>query len=177
MSRESKFLSRVLRHEPELIDITLDPEGWVRVDVLLRNLKKAGRGMSRAELETLVATDAKSRFTLRGSRIRAAQGHSVSIDLGLTPKQPPETLYHGTASQSLDAIFARGLNPGRRRHVHLSPDPGTATLVGQRHGKAVVLSVDAAQMHADGHTFYKADNGVWLTDLVPPRYLGFNVIE
>jgi putative RNA 2'-phosphotransferase len=179
MSSDSKFLSRVLRHEPELIDIRLDPNGWVQVDELLRSLKKAGRKITERQLVEIVETNDKRRFTLSddGHRIRAAQGHSVEVDLGLPSVVPPETLYHGTASQSLDAIFQTGLNPGRRRQVHLSSDPETANKVGQRHGKPTVLRVDAAAMHAAGHLFYRADNGVWLTVTVPASYLGFGIVS
>lgn len=179
MSNDSKFLARVLRHDPELIDIELDGHGWAAIDDLLRRLKKAGRGLSRLQLIEIVETNDKKRFTISedGRRIRAAQGHSIDIDLGLPAVTPPPTLYHGTASQSLDRIFESGLNPGRRRQVHLSSDPEAATRVGARHGKPVVLSVDAGRMHADGCTFFRADNGVWLTDIVPAVYLGFGVIR
>lgn len=178
MSSDSKFLARVLRHEPELIGLQLEPAGWVNVEELLRKLKKYGRRITRDQLVEIVESNDKQRFTLSPDkrRIRAAQGHSVDVDLGLAPIHPPEVLYHGTASGSLDAIFQNGLNPGRRRQVHLSPDPATATRVSSRHGKPTVLRVDAAAMHAAGHLFYRADNGVWLTDAVPVRFLGFGVV-
>lgn len=175
MSRESKFLSLVLRHKPEEIGLQLDKHGWVRVDDLLRKLKKANRKLSRDELTQLVESNDKKRFTLSddGQRIRAAQGHSVDVDLGLEPQRPPDELYHGTASANLDAIFSDGLNPGRRKQVHLSLDPDTAERVGQRHGKPVVLRVEAQRMFEDGFDFFRSDNGVWLTDKVPATYLGF----
>ncbi len=175
MSRESKFLSLVLRHKPEEIGLQLDKHGWVLVDELLRKLKKANRKLSRDELFQLVESSDKKRFTLSedGSRIRAAQGHSVDVDLGLEPRRPPDELYHGTASANLDAIFSDGLNSGSRRQVHLSTNPETAERVGQRHGKPVVLRVEAKRMFDDGFEFFCADNGVWLTDKVPASYLGF----
>ena len=175
MSKESKFLSRVLRHEPDLIGLTLGPGGWVQVDELLRGMKRAGHRLSPDALRQIVTDNDKQRFTLSedGRRIRAAQGHSVVVDLGLTPTEPPVTLFHGTARDNLDAIFASGLNPGRRQHVHLSPDEETAVKVGTRHGRPVVLRVNTAAMHADGLIFWRADNGVWLTATVPPEYLGF----
>ncbi|MDA7963926.1 RNA 2'-phosphotransferase [Ruegeria sp.] len=178
MSRESKFLSLVLRHKPEEIGLQLDRHGWVRVEDLLRKLKKANRKLSRDELVQLVEGNDKKRFTLSddGQRIRAAQGHSIDVDLGLEPQRPPDELYHGTASANLDAIFADGLNPGRRKQVHLSLDPDTAERVGQRHGKPVVLRVEAQRMYEDGFEFFRADNGVWLTDKVPATYLGFGMI-
>ncbi|WP_300073232.1 RNA 2'-phosphotransferase [uncultured Ruegeria sp.] len=175
MSRESKFLSLVLRHRPDEIDLQLDKQGWARVDDLLRKLKKANRKLSRDELFRLVESSDKRRFTLSedGLRIRAAQGHSIDVDLGLAAQRPPDELYHGTASANLDSIFSDGLNPGQRRQVHLSLDPGTAEGVGQRHGKPVVLRVEAQRMFEDGFEFFRADNGVWLTDKVPAVYLGF----
>lgn len=176
MSRDSKFLSRILRHAPHEVGLILDAQGWVFVDDLLRALKRAGRPKSRADLIGIVIADDKQRFTLSadGRRLRAAQGHSVPVDLGLTLIAPPEILYHGTSRHSLDAIFATGLRPGRRRQVHLSPDRETAERVGRRHGKPVVLRVAAAHMHRDGHAFYLSDNAVWLTDQVPAVYLSFD---
>lgn len=176
MSKEiSKLLSLVLRHAPEKIGIALDANGWTSVDELLARLKKAGHKIDRERLQTVVETNDKKRFTLSedGKRIRAAQGHSVAVDLGNAPSAPPALLYHGTANGNLDSIFKDGLKPGRRQQVHLSTDPVTAERVGQRHGRPVVLTVDAGRMHADGGVFVQADNGVWLTDEVAPGYLGF----
>jgi putative RNA 2'-phosphotransferase len=175
MSRASKFLSRVLRHEPELVGLTLGPGGWVAVDDLLQSMKRAGHRLRPEELHALVAENDKRRFTLSedGTRIRAAQGHSVEIDLDLPATPPPAELFHGTASANLDAIWAEGIVPGRRRHVHLSADTETAARVGQRHGKPVVLRIATGRMHADGHPFWRADNGVWLTERVDPAYLGY----
>nr|WP_176024949.1 RNA 2'-phosphotransferase [Brucella pseudintermedia] len=176
MSKEiSKFLSYVLRHAPETIGLRLDANGWADVDELLTKAKKAGKRLDLDTLRAVVAENDKQRFTLSedGRRIRAAQGHSVVVDLGLEPSVPPALLYHGTASRNLDAIFAEGLKPGRRQQVHLSLDPETARKVGERHGKATVLTVSAERMHGDGYQFFRADNGVWLTDHVPAGYLGF----
>ena len=175
MSRASKLLSRILRHEPELAGLALGPGGWVPVDELLRGMKHAGHRLRADELHALVAGNDKRRFTLSedGRRIRAAQGHSVAVDLDLPATQPPDELFHGTASAFLDAIWAEGLVPGRRRHVHLSGDAETATRVGRRHGRPVVLRIATGRMHDDGHPFWRADNGVWLTNRVAPAYLGY----
>jgi putative RNA 2'-phosphotransferase len=153
----------------------MDSGGWVSVADLLRGIKRAGLRISLDELRALVADDDKNRFTLSedGRRIRAAQGHSIAIDLGLPAIAPPAALFHGTASANLTAIWSEGINPGRRQHVHLSTDRETAMRVGQRHGKPVVLRIDAGRMHQDGHLFWRADNGVWLTDRVLRKYLGF----
>ena len=171
--RISKFLSLVLRHEPERIGLRLDEAGWASVDELLRAAAAAGQSISREVLLDVVATNDKQRFALSpdGTRIRASQGHSIAVELGLTPMTPPPILFHGTASRFLAAILADGLHPAARRYVHLSADEATARRVGQRHGSPVVLRVDAAAMHADGHAFYRSANGVWLTGAVPPRYL------
>lgn len=176
MSKEiSKFLSYVLRHAPETIGLRLDPNGWAEIDELVSKSKKAGKRFDLDTLRTVVAENDKQRFTLseNGRRIRAAQGHSVAVDLALKASEPPALLYHGTASRNLDAIFAEGLKAGRRQQVHLSLDPETARKVGERHGKPTVLSVDAVRMHVAGFTFSRADNGVWLTDYVPAEFLGF----
>ncbi len=173
MSEASKFLSYILRHAPESIGLTLGAGGWVEVDELIRRANQAGQKFDRAMLFDLVATSDKKRFTLSedGTRIRAAQGHSVSVELDLAPAVPPSRLFHGTATRSLAAIRTEGLKPQSRQKVHLSPDRDTAMKVGQRHGAPVVLEILAAEMHAAGHLFWVADNGVWLADVVPPEFL------
>lgn len=175
MSRQSKFLSLILRHKPEEVGITLHPAGWVRIDVLLHAMRRAGHRMSREELEALVETNDKKRFTISedGEFIRAAQGHSIKVDLGLKTRVPPLKLYHGTARQYLDSIFSSGLRPMRRTHVHLSVAAIEAEAVGRRHGKVIVLEIAAHLMHAEGHHFFVADNGVWLTETVPAQFLSF----
>jgi putative RNA 2'-phosphotransferase len=171
--RTSKRLARVLRHAPESAGVTLDDGGWVGVPALLDGLATHGAPLTRAELEHLVATSDRQRFELDAGRdrIRARQGHSVPVDLGLEPVQPPAVLYHGTPGRNLDAILAEGLLRGSRHHVHLSPDRATAMRVGSRRGPAVVLAVDAGGLWRDGHVFLVTGNGVWLTDVVPPGYL------
>jgi putative RNA 2'-phosphotransferase len=167
----SRYLSKHLRHQPERIGLTLDPHGWVEIDVLLRAAAAHRFPITRAELNHVVATNDKRRFAVAGDRIRASQGHTVPVDLGLPPAEPPAYLYHGTVARSLDAIRAEGLRPMNRHHVHLSPDRETATRVGARRGRPVVLSVDAGSMHRAGHVFHVSANGVWLTGSVPPEYL------
>ncbi len=169
----SKFLSKHLRHEPEALGLKLAPGGWVPVDELLAAAARAGAAMTRQELQEIVATNAKRRFSFddSGQRIRANQGHSVEVDLQLVPIAPPAVLYHGTGEGSLAAIKGQGLLRLSRHHVHLSADKQTAHIVGSRHGRPVVLSIDAAAMHKDGFLFYRSENGVWLVDSVPPRYL------
>lgn len=169
----SKLLSYVLRHRPDSIGLALDAQGWTGVDELLARLAAAGHKVDRALLERVVADNDKQRFAFSEdrSRIRASQGHSVAVDLALAPVEPPDVLYHGTASRFLKSILAIGLRAAGRHHVHLSADIGTAKRVGARHGFPAVLRVDARRMRADGIVFYRSDNGVWLTAAVPPRYL------
>jgi putative RNA 2'-phosphotransferase len=169
----SKYLSKHLRHQPDRIGLTLDEAGWVEIDELLAAAASHGFRVSRAELDQAVAENDKRRFVIDGTRIRASQGHTIDVELGLAPEQPPAYLYHGTVARFLDAIRAEGLSPMSRHDVHLSADRETATRVGARRGRPVVLSVDAGAMHHDGHTFRVSANGVWLTAAVPPRYLRF----
>jgi putative RNA 2'-phosphotransferase len=173
--RTSKFLSLVLRHDPGRIGIRLDEAGWVSVDELLAAAAAHGVALTREGLREIVATSDKQRFALSadGARIRANQGHSVEVDLQLPPREPPERLYHGTVEEALPGIREQGLLRGARRHVHLSLDVDTATKVGRRRGEPVILTVRAADMHAAGHVFYRAENGVWLTEHVPARFIIF----
>lgn len=170
----SKFLSLVLRHQPETIGITLDDAGWTDVDALLNALQQHGREVSREELEYVVATNSKKRFAFDeyGGRIRAQQGHSIqTVDLNYEPAEPPPVLFHGTTVKVIDSILCEGLRPMKRQHVHLSADVETAISVGQRHGKPIVLEVDAAAMYSAGKVFYLTPNGVWLTHNVAATYL------
>jgi len=173
LKRASKFMSRVLRHKPMDIGLTLDENGWACTKALLEGMNKTGIRIDLDGLKRVVSTNDKQRFKFNEdySKIRASQGHSVKVDLGLTPAQPPDTLYHGTATQFVDSIKKEGLISKKRQHVHLSKDVETAENVGGRHGEAVVLTIDAMQMYADGYDFFMSDNGVWLTEAVPARYV------
>ena len=170
----SKFLSYVLRHEPQAIGLELDSEGWGDIDALIGCAAQDGRALTRALIEHVVESNDKKRFALSadGQRIRAVQGHSSnSVQLQLDEKQPPAILYHGTASRFMDSINEQGLIPGSRHHVHLSQEIETAKAVGQRYGKVVLLQIDAQAMQAQGFKFYQAENGVWLTDQVPVSFI------
>jgi putative RNA 2'-phosphotransferase len=181
----SRLLSKILRHEPEMIGIRLDSQGWVSVDELILAFERAARtagaskrlrtmpAVTRDVILAVVATSDKQRFSLSadGERIRAAQGHSIEVNLGYAAIEPPAILYHGTAWNNWASITVEGLTPRTRHAVHLSTDIDTATRVGARQGSPLVLVVDASQMYVDGHTFSRSDNGVWLTSVVPPIYL------
>ncbi len=173
LTRISKFLSFVLRHKPEEIGIHLDQNGWVDVSDLIEKANNHGVKFDREILDRVVATNAKKRFAFNATldKIRASQGHSVEIHLGYTTQMPPEILYHGTGERSVPSILENGLEKRQRQHVHLSIDFETARKVGQRHGKPFVFKVLAAQMHNDNFQFFLSDNGVWLTEYVPAKYL------
>ncbi len=171
----SKFLSLVLRHQPELIGLVLDDAGWADIDALI-DLAQPHKPLTRALIEEVVEQNNKQRFAISddGLRIRANQGNSIEVELGLQPVAPPSLLYHGTATRFVDSIRREGLRKRGRQHLHLSADAATATNVGARHGKPVVLIVRAGAMAAAGHAFFRSDNGVWLTDAVPVAFIDFD---
>lgn len=172
-TRLSRRMSYVLRHAPDSVGIALDSAGWVDLDVLVAALDRPGSPVTTDAVHAVVTGCPKRRFALSsdGLRIRANQGHSVPVDLRLTPQVPPAVLFHGTTAHALPAILAEGLTPRGRHHVHLSADVATARAVGSRRGTPVVLTVDVASMHGAGAVFYRADNGVWLTAHVPAGHL------
>ena len=171
--RLSKRLAKWLRHDPQRIGLEPDAAGWVPVEVLLRQANAAGSPFSRVELEAVVARNNKQRYEFdeTGTAIRARQGHSIPVELGYDPVEPPPILYHGTAQHLVEVIGAQGLRPMRRHAVHLSAEVHTARSVGARHGTPVIFEVAAARMHRAGRIFHRTGNGVWLVDAVPPGYL------
>lgn len=174
----SVFISLVLRHKPEAACITLDEHGWANVDELIEGINKSGHQITMEILEEIVRSDEKSRYSFNQDRtlIRANQGHSVKVDVGLKEQEPPSILYHGTAKRFLESIFKDGLQPMSRLYVHLSKNHETAVKVGKRHGEPAVLQVDAGKMHCDGYKFYLSENGVWLTKDVPADYLNMREV-
>ena len=169
----SKYLSKHLRHQPERLGLNLAPGGWVNVDELLTDCANHQFPITREQLEEVVATNDKKRFSFdeTGTKIRANQGHSAEVDLQLEPQTPPDILYHGTAEQFVHSILQSGLLKMSRHHVHLSMDIDTAKRVGMRQGRPVIFKVDAATMNQAGIPFYCSANNVWLVDHVPPNYL------
>lgn len=167
--RVSKLLSRVLRHEPQLAGVTLDAAGWTRVDELLIGLRRLGVELSPADLEQVVHGGDKQRFELSPdqSHIRARYGHSVAVDVGYPPADPPSLLYHGTPDRNVTSIRTGGISPMGRQLVHLYEDIPAARRVGARRGRAVVLVVDAAGMAAEGAVFHRLPGKIWLTLEVP----------
>lgn len=165
----SKFLSLILRHKPETINLKLDENGWADVDELIAKSKNIK--LTKELINEVVRDNDKQRFIIEENKIRANQGHSIEVDLELKAVTPPDILYHGTATRFLDSIMQTGLSKQARQHVHLSQELETATAVGKRHGKLVILEVDAKKMFDEGFEFYLSENGVWLTDVVGVRFL------
>jgi len=174
-TRTSKFLSLVLRHEPERVGLKLGDAGWVGVKELLEAVNRHGVSLTLDQLKHIVATSDKKRFAFSedGLRIRASQGHSVEVDLQYPPQMPPETLYHGTAMRFLDSIRLNGLQKMERHDVHLSAETKLTVQVGSRHGKPALLTIRAGDMHKAGFAFRCSANGVWLVDHVPPQFIQF----
>ncbi len=173
--RTSKFLSLVLRHEPERVGLKLGEAGWVGVDEFLKAVNSHGVPLTLDQLKHIVATSDKKRFAFSedGQCIRASQGHSVEVDLQYLPQTPPEILYHGTAVRFLDSIRQHGLQKMERHDVHLSAETKLTLQVGGRHGKPVLLTIRAGEMHRSGFVFRCSANGVWLVDHVPPQFIEF----
>ncbi len=168
----SKFISLVLRHHPDAAYIQLDEHGWADVEKLLAGIKKTGRKINMEFLDEIVRTDEKQRYSFNEDKtlIRANQGHSISVDVGLKEQEPPEVLYHGTAVGFYQSIQKQGIRPMSRLYVHLSKDIETAVNVGKRHGKPIILKVHSGVMYEGGISFYLSENGVWLTKKVEPKY-------
>ena len=169
----SKFLSLVLRHKPDAVGVELDENGWIDVKILRKACAENGRSFTRAELEEVVETNDKKRFSFdeTGTKIRANQGHSIEIELELEEKTPPKFLYHGTAEKNLGKIYESGLKKMKRHHVHLSDNTETAKSVGTRYGKPILFQIETEKMLAEDFKFYVSANGVWLIDEVPPKFL------
>jgi putative RNA 2'-phosphotransferase len=170
----SKSLSYWLRHRPEAIGIKLDKGGWTDIKELIEKAQKE-IVFDFNELKEVVKNCDKQRFALSEDfcSIRASQGHSVEVKIDFKEIAAPPVLYHGTVEQFIESIKKQGLLPGKRHHVHLSKDEETAKKVGERRGKPIILKIDAMKMQDAGYKFYISENGVYLTDSVPKRYISF----
>lgn len=171
----SKLLSYILRHSPETIKLKLDENGWADVNELIAKFDLYDLTLGFELLEYVVENNDKKRFAFNSdkTKIRANQGHSISVELNLNETEPLEYLYHGTVVKFLPDIKAQGLQKMSRQHVHLSTDKETANKVGGRRGKPVILTINSWAMHRAGHKFYLSANNVWLTDVVPAEYIAF----
>jgi len=169
--KTAKLISLILRHKPETVGLTLDSKGRTKIDDLIKAMNDYGIPINRELLLQIVETDDKTRFIIDGEYIYAAQGHSIKVEVELEKKEPPDILYHGTATRNMDSIFKAGIQHRNRNYVHLSSNIETATKVGSRHGEIIILIVDSKRMHEDGHKFYISKNNVWLVDQVPKEYI------
>ncbi|WP_455542383.1 RNA 2'-phosphotransferase [Intestinibacter sp.] len=170
----SKFISKILRHEPEIVHINLDDNGYTDVQGLIDGINKYGRNkIDFKTLKYIVENDNKQRYSFKCdfTKIRANQGHSIDVDLGLEEIKPPNNLYHGTGQKYLDSILEEGIKSQTRQFIHLSKDTDTARNVGSRHGKPRILKIDTKQMYDDGYKFYLSENNVWMTKYVPTKYI------
>lgn len=169
----SKFLSLVLRHNPEKIGLSLDEEGWTNTDELIDKMNNTGVYLTFEDLKEVVDTNDKKRFVFSDNffKIRANQGHSIDVDLKLEPVAPPAILYHGTTEKNITSILEKGILKQDRNYVHLSADIDTATKVGMRYGKPVVIEILALEMHKKGNVFYLSENNVWLTDFIDNEFI------
>lgn len=169
----SRYMSLILRHKPEVIEITLDEHGWASVNDLICGIEKNNPGFNMDILEQIVRTDSKQRYSFNDDKslIRANQGHSVNVDVELKEKEPPEYLYHGTGEKYVKSINQDGLIPKSRLYVHLSKDIKTAENVGKRHGKEIIYRINSGRMYRNGYKFYLSENGIWLTKEAPVKYL------
>ena len=148
--------------------------GWADVNTIISVLSEKNPEFDLDALKQIVAEDEKGRYSFdsTGAKIRANQGHSIpGVVIEMEAPEPPEFLYHGTATRFLDTIMKDGLKPMTRQFVHISPDYATAVKVGSRHGKPVVLKIRAKDFVADGNELYRSSNGVWQAKAVPPEYL------
>ncbi|NVK63510.1 MAG: RNA 2'-phosphotransferase [Flavobacteriales bacterium] len=173
IKRVSKLMSLILRHQPDVIGVKLDENGWLGVDELIQGINRKGINFDFEQLQVVVDQNDKKRFTFNDdhTKIRANQGHSVKVDVELKASTPPDILFHGTVERFMDSIREMGLIPKSRLHVHLSADLETAQKVGGRRGKPVILKIDTKSMVENGHVFYRSKNGVWLTDQVPANFI------
>ncbi|TAF67711.1 MAG: RNA 2'-phosphotransferase [Cytophagales bacterium] len=183
MRTMSKFLSLVLRHKPETIDIQLDKQGWIAVETLLEKVNQQNQDwqLDFALLEYIVVNNDKKRFAFNAdkTKIRASQGHSLGLDLDLEyePQMPPAILYHGTGESNVASILAKGIEKRERQYVHLSRDIDTAVVVAHRRQKPTLLQIEAGKMHSEGYIFYLSENKVWLTLYVPPQYIALYSVD
>lgn len=167
-TKQGRYLSLILRHKPEAGNLTLDKNGWAEIKSVTDAM-----GISRQELEEIVAWDDKGRYEFSNDKkkIRARQGHSINVDVELKKFVPNSKLYHGTIWTSVEKIMKDGLKPMSRLYVHLSKDTKTATKVGSRRGEPVILTIDAKKAHEDGIEFFVSNNEVILTKHIPTKYI------
>ncbi len=176
----SKFLSLLLRHKPDILDLKMDKHGFVNVKELIAKIRRRpGFGwVTFDDIKILVEHDGKNRFEMieRDGEyyIRARYGHSKQLDVDIEYEEVKDVkvLYHGTNAKVLPWILREGLKPMARKYVHLSPTPEDAMIIARRRrGKPVILKIDAESFIKDGGKIYKATEKVYLAKYIPPKYI------
>jgi len=168
----SKIVSHALRHEPWSYNLNLDYQGWVLLSDLVIALNSKGIQADENSIIKMVELSEKKRHQILNGKIRAYYGHSLENKILKYSAEPPELLYHGTVQNRLVSILEKGLLPMKRQYVHLSIDRSTAELVGRRRkGELVVLTIKAKEAFLDNIKFYKEENGVWLSNVIPSKYI------
>jgi putative RNA 2'-phosphotransferase len=166
-------MSLILRHKPEQFGILLDPEGYTPIDDIVRAIRESVPDACVEDLRQVVqlVEPDKARFSIDGPDIRANYGHSLSQRIAQQRLVPPGILLHGTSAKALPGIRREGIHPMRRQYVHLTTNRELAGRVGSRHGKAVILEIDALRASKAGVAFYRANESFWLTDFVAPDFI------
>jgi putative RNA 2'-phosphotransferase len=170
----SKFMSLVLRHEPEKIGIVLGSEGFVPLDVFVvaMNAKGAYRWVTEEHIREIVETSDKQRFEIVSGQIRARYGHSVEEAITYPEIEPPLVLYHGTTPQAATLILQSGLQSMQRQYVHLSSTVDQAVVVGRRRTpQPVILTVRARDAWQAGVKFFNFESRLYLSTTIPPEYI------
>jgi len=172
----SKFLSLLLRHEPDQFGLVLDADGFTNLDAVWQRIsERYGNRYTYADLITLLeeTPGGKQRFEVKDGRIRALYGHS-GVPITYPPVEPPEILYHGTTREAAAKIRREGLKSQARQYVHLSTDKGRALDVARRHGQPVILRIRALAAHQAGHIFYHPERQHFLVKALPPEFIIFD---
>jgi putative RNA 2'-phosphotransferase len=165
----SKQLSFLLRHGAGEAGLSMDAAGWAEVEDVRRVLH-----MGRAALEAAVVDNTKARLEIKGTRIRACQGHSLR-GMPVTPEAleasweawtDAGSVFHGTRVAALQGIAREGILPGERTHVHLAES--IESTVGKRAAVDVMLEVSPARLREHGIGLHRSPNGVLLARHVPP---------
>ncbi|MCD6287356.1 MAG: RNA 2'-phosphotransferase [Anaerolineae bacterium] len=173
----SRFLSMLLRHRPARFPVTLDGQGFTQLAAVMRILHALPnfRWATREDIDAVMALPGRARFEVvrdeRGARIRALYGHTA-LRLEYEPVVPPDALYVAVTPESLVEVECRGLAPTELSYVHLAVTPAEARRsVLRLTATPMVLRVDAAVAHAEGHVFYSPTEGVYLVESLPAEYV------
>lgn len=172
----SREVSYALRHAPWKYELELDANGWVNISQLLESLQSTDEwaGLMKEDLQHMIKSSDKKRHEIADEKIRALYGHSLPQRILREAKQPPQTLFHGTARKNISSIKDNGLLPKERQYVHLSNDKKTALEVGKRRdSQPVILAINALQAWEEGTKFYCGNEKVWLADHINSKHILF----